>query len=105
MLPFFQSGSVVRLRPLAEGDLAPGHVVLGRTDAGSYVIHRILRVSGSRVVLLGDGNTLGTETIPRERIYGMVDCGPLHLALARVWTRMRPVRKYPLWLLRRICRS
>lgn len=105
MLPFFQSGSVVRLRPLAEGDLAPGHVVLGRTDAGSYVIHRILRVAGSRVVLLGDGNTLGTETIPRERIYGIVDCGPLHLALARVWSRMRPVRKYPLWLLRRICRS
>ena len=104
MLPFFRSGSVVRLRPLAEGDLVAGRVVLGQTGSGQFVIHRILHLAGSRVVLLGDGNTIGTETVLRERIYGIVDCGPLHLVLARVWTWLRPVRKYPLWILRRFCR-
>ncbi len=105
MLPFFRSGSRIRLRPIQPGDLVRGHVVLGETDAGSFVVHRIVRVEKSYIVLQGDGNVAGRETIPRERIYGIVDCGRLHLLLARGWLRMRPVRKYPLWFLRRICRK
>ena len=105
MLPFFRSGSRIRLRPLRPGDLVRGHVVLGETDAGNFVVHRIIRVETSHIVLLGDGNGAGTETIPRKRIYGIVDCGRLHLLLARIWLWMRPVRKYPLWFLRRICRK
>ena len=80
MLPFFRSGSRITLRPLREGDLRRGHVVLGETDNG-------------------------TETIPRERIYGIVDCGRLHLWLAERWMRLRPLRRYPLAILRRICRK
>ena len=105
MLPFFRSGSRIRLRPLRPGDLVRGHVVLGETDAGYFVVHRIIRVETSHIALLGDGNVAGTETIPRKRIYGIVDCGRLHLLLARIWLWMRPVRKYPLWFLRRICRK
>ncbi len=105
MLPFFRSGSRIRLRPVRPGDLVRGHVVLGETEAGNFVVHRIVRVGASHIVLLGDGNVAGTETIPRERIYGIVDCGRLHLLLARIWLWMRPVRKYPLWFLRRICRK
>lgn len=105
MLPFFRSGSRIRLRPVRPGDLIRGHVVLGETDAGTFVVHRIIRVEASHIVLLGDGNVAGTETIPRERIYGIVDCSPLHLQLARIWLWMRPVRKYPLWFLRKICRK
>ncbi|WP_418983169.1 S24/S26 family peptidase [Alistipes sp.] len=103
MLPFFRSGSVIRLRPLAAGDLARGKVVLGETDAGTFVVHRILHIGRERITLLGDGNWCGTESIARERVHGIVDCGRLHLALARIWLWLRPVRKYPLWLLRRIC--
>ena len=87
MLPFFRSGSRITLRPLREG------------------VHRILTVCDERVTLLGDGNTVGTETIPRERIYGIVDCGRLHLWLAERWMRLRPLRRYPLAILRRICRK
>lgn len=105
MLPFFRSGSRIRLRPVRPGDLIRGHVVLGETDTGTFVVHRIIRVEASHIVLLGDGNVAGTETIPRERIYGIVDCGLLHLQLARIWLWMRPVRKYPLWILRKICRK
>lgn len=102
MLPFFRSGSTVHLRPAAPNDLVRGHVVLGQTDAGTYVIHRILSVGRTSVTLLGDGNIAGTETIPPDRIYGVVDCGRMHLALARIWMWMRPVRRYPLWVFRRL---
>ena len=105
MLPFFRSGSVIRLRPLRPGDLRRGNVVLGETDGGHFVVHRILRVDAEAVTLLGDGNVAGTERIAAERIHGIVDCGALHLALARVWLWLRPVRKYPLWVLRRVCRK
>lgn len=105
MLPFFRSGSRITLRPLREGDLRRGHVVLGQTDTGHFVVHRILTAAGDRITLLGDGNTAGTETIPRERIYGIVDCGRLHLWLAERWMRLRPLRRYPLAILRRICRK
>ena len=79
MLPFFRSGSRITLRPLREGDLRRGHVVLGETDNGHFVVHRILTVGDERVTLLGDGNTVGTETIPRERIYGIVDLSLIHI--------------------------
>ena len=90
MLPFFRSGSRITLRPLREGDLRRGHVVLGETDNGHFVVHRILTVGDERVTLLGDGN---------------VDCGRLHLWLAERWMRLRPLRRYPLAILRRICRK
>ncbi len=105
MLPFFQSGSRITLRPLRSGDLRRGHVVLGETDNGHFVVHRILEVFEDSVTLLGDGNVVGTETMPRERIYGIVDCGRMHLRLAEWWMRLRSLRRYPLAALRRICRK
>ncbi len=105
MLPFFQSGQKVHLRPLREGDLKRGHVVLGETDNGHFVIHRIVRVEKDRIILFGDGNTIGMEHIARDHVYGIVDCGRVHLFFARLWLWLKPLRKYPLWFLRRICRK
>ena len=105
MLPFFRSGSVICLRPMQPKDFKRGNVVLGQTDEGHFVVHRIIEVGKNRITLLGDGNTIGTESILRERVHGIVDCGRLHLFLARMWLWMRPVRKYPLWFLKRICKK
>ena len=75
-------------------------------DAGrSFVVHRILRVEGDLVTLLGDGNLVGTETMPREKVYGVVDCSRLHRALAWCWMKGRRLRRFPLAILRRICRK
>ena len=101
MLPFFRSGQRIRLRPLRNGDLRCGHVVLGQTDAGSFVIHRVRRIGAERIILQGDGNPVGSESIPRGRIYGAVACSPLHLLLGRLWMGLGSFRKYPLWLLKR----
>lgn len=103
MLPFFQSGSKILLRPIREEDFRIGHVVLAETPQGSFVVHRIYRLEGELVTLLGDGNLIGTETMPRRKVYGIVDCGWLHLRLAALWRIMRPLRRYPLAILKRIC--
>lgn len=103
MLPFFQSGSKILLRPIRESDFKVGHVVLAETAQGNYVVHRIYRLDKEQVTLLGDGNLIGTETMPRTQVYGIVDCGWLHLQLAALWRIMRPLRRYPLAILRRIC--
>lgn len=103
MLPFFQSGSTILLRPIRKEDFQVGHVVMAESAPGRFVVHRIHRLEGDRVVLLGDGNLYGTETMSREKVYGIVDCGWLHLRLAALWRIMQPLRRYPLAVLRRIC--
>ena len=101
MLPFFLSGSTVKIRPIREDDFRCGNVVFA--DAGrNFVIHRIIAVNDDSVTLLGDGNVIGTETMARSEVYGIIDCSALHLFFARLWLKMRRFRPYPLAILRRI---
>ena len=101
MLPFFRSGSTITLRPIEEGDIQKYNVVMA--DAGnSFVVHRIIEVGEEFVTLLGDGNYLGTECVNRDKIYGVVDCSTLHLLFAKIWLWLRPVRRYPLAVFRRV---
>ena len=101
MLPFFRSGSTITLRPIEEGDIRKYNVVMA--DAGeSFVVHRIIEVGEEEVTLLGYGNYLGTERVARDKIYGIVDCSALHIFFAKIWLWMRPVRRYPLAIFRRI---
>ena len=101
MLPFFRSGSTITLRPIKEGDIRKYNVVMA--DAGhAFVVHRIIEVSNEHITLLGDGNIYGTERITRDKIYGVVDCSALHLFFAKIWLWLRPVRRFPLAIFRRI---
>ncbi len=104
MLPFFRSGSTIVLRPLREGDLRPLNVVLADIG-GHFAVHRIIRIEPHCITLLGDGNTVGVEVVTPDKIYGIVDCSATHRFLARLWLWLRPVRRYPLAILRRICRK
>ena len=104
MLPFFQSGSTIELRPIESGDIRKYNVVMA--DAGnSFVVHRIVAVDGESVTLLGDGNIRTPEKVTRDKIYGIVDCSALHLFFAKIWVKMQPLRRFPLAILRRICRK
>ncbi len=101
MLPFFRSGSTVLLRPIREEDIKRLNVVFA--DAGhNFVIHRIIGFDNNSVTLLGDGNIYGTETMPRDKVYGIIDCSATHLFFARIWLWLRPVRRFPLAIFRRI---
>lgn len=101
MLPFFRSGSTVALRPIKEEDFRKYNVVLADTG-GNFVIHRIIALDGDMVTLLGDGNIYGTESMTRDKVYGIIDCSRTHLFFARIWLWMRPVRRFPLAIIRRI---
>ena len=101
MLPFFRSGSTITLRPVREEDIRKYSVVMA--DAGdSFVVHRIIEVGENVVTLLGDGNYIGTERVTRDKIYGVVNCSALHLFFAKIWLWLRPVRRFPLAIFRRI---
>ena len=99
MLPFFRSGSTVTLRPIRKEDFKKYAVVFA--DAGNhFVIHRIINIEANKVTLLGDGNIYGTESMDKERVYGVIDCSALHIFFAKIWLWMRPVRRFPLAIFR-----
>lgn len=101
MLPFFRSGSAVTLRPINTEDYKKYAVVFA--DAGGrFVIHRIINIDGDKVTLLGDGNIYGTETMPKDRVYGVIDCSKTHIFFAKIWLWLRPVRRFPLAIFRRV---
>ncbi|MBE6211917.1 MAG: hypothetical protein E7129_02100 [Rikenellaceae bacterium] len=101
MLPFFRSGSTITLRPVKKEDIRKYNVVMA--DAGhAFVVHRIIEVDDDMVTLLGDGNYIGTERVSPDKIYGVVDCSALHLFFAKIWLWLRPVRRYPLAIFRRV---
>ena len=101
MLPFFRSGSTVPLRPIRKEDFKKYAVVFA--DAGNhFVIHRIINIEANKVTLLGDGNIYGTESMDKERVYGVIDCSALHIFFAKIWLWMRPVRRFPLAIFRRV---
>lgn len=101
MLPFFTSGTTVQLRPIKSDDFKRYNVVFA--DAGNhFVIHRIIDVKEDMVTLLGDGNIVGTESMPRSKVYGIIDCSALHMFFAKIWLAIRPLRRFPLAIFRRI---
>ncbi len=101
MLPFFRSGSTVSLRPIREEDFRKYNVVLADTGR-NFVIHRIIALDGDMVTLLGDGNIYGTESMTRDKVYGIIDCSRTHIFFAQIWLWLRPVRRFPLAIIRRV---
>ena len=113
MLPFIIGGkeSVILQKPEA---VEVGDVVLAWVEGCRYVVHRIIRIDGDRVTLMGDGNLAGTEHCPVGDVKALAThvvsadgkrhdlyTGRRRLA-ARLWWHLRPVRRYLLAIYRRI---
>ena len=111
MQPFIIGGkeSVILHRPVL---IDVGDVVLAWVDGCRYVVHRIVRIDGERVTLMG--NLVGTEHCLlndiKARVTHVVDekerthylyKGWRKLA-AKVWYWLRPVRRYLLAIYRRL---
>ena len=113
MLPFIIGGkeSVILQKPELP---KVGDVVLAWADGYRYVVHRIIRINGDRVTLLGDGNLGGTEHCRvddvKARVTHVVDAkGRQHdlyhtwrRRAAKVWFWLRPIRRYLLAIYRRV---
>ena len=112
MLPFIRGGrdSVVLAKP---GELLEGDIVLAHLQSGAYVLHRIIRIEGSRVILMGDGNIRGVEKCNVEDVIAVsekivrdgkeVECrSDKHLRRAAVWRKLMPVRRCLLAIYKRV---
>ena len=105
MLPFIIGGreSVILGRP---NGAQIGDVVLAWVDGRRYVVHRIIRIDGDAVTLMGDGNLVGTESCQpcdiKARATHVVDANgrPHYLynrwrrIAMRLWWFLRPMRRY-----------
>ena len=112
MMPFIVGGreSVILKAPERIG---VGDVVLAWVDGCCYVMHRIIRIDGDQVTLMGDGNLKGTEQCQlndiKARVTYVVDAdGKRHdlysnwrMCATRLWWWLRPIRKYLLAIYRR----
>ena len=113
MLPFIIGGkeSVILQKPELP---KVGDVVLAWVEKCRYVVHRIIRIDGDHVTLMGDGNLSGTEHCALKDIKARVthvvgaDEKPHDLycrwrrVAARLWWHLRPVRRYILAIYKRI---
>jgi hypothetical protein len=113
MLPFIIGGkeNVILQKPELP---KVGDVVLAWADGYRYVVHRIVRIDGERVTLMGDGNLVGTEHCLlndiKARVTHVVDAKERTHYLykgwrkraAKIWFRLRPMRRYLLAIYRRL---
>lgn len=113
MLPFIIGGkeSVILEKPDA---LAVGDVVLAWADGSRYVVHRIIRINGDNVTLMGDGNLAGTEhctlaDVKAKATHVVSADEKIHYLYhkrrqraVRLWYAVRPLRRYLLAIYRRI---
>jgi hypothetical protein len=113
MLPFIIGGreSVILKRA---GLVDEGDVVLAWVEGCRYVVHRIIRIDGNHITLMGDGNIVGTEHCTvgdiKAIVTHVVDAnGKIHdinnkwrRRAAKVWFWIRPIRRYILAIYRRL---
>jgi hypothetical protein len=87
---------------------------MGPADGGRYVMHRILSVEGDAVDIMGDGVPENHEHVRRNQVLAKaveilrdgkrsVDpYGPGQLRLVHFWQRLRPLRRYILFVYRHL---
>ncbi len=85
-----------------------GDIVLARIAPQRYVLHRIIGIEGDQVTLMGDGNLVGTESCRLSDILGTVreiirpNGSVKKVTDGAIWRKLLPVRRYLLWIYRRI---
>ena len=73
MNPFFvHLRDQITLGPWKKEDIKKGTVALVKDIKGNYIIHRIIKVEGENVILIGDGNIGLSEIASFENIIGIM---------------------------------
>ena len=100
--------------PSGRGAVKVGDVVLAWASPGRWVVHRIIRIDGDHVTLMGDGNLVGTERCTltdikaiathvvdaKERTHDLYN--RWRKSAAKIWFWLRPIRRYLLAIYRRV---
>ena len=112
MLPFI-IGSKESVDLVKPEHLEVGHVVLAWVEGCRYVVHRIIRIEGEQVTLMGDGNIAGVEhctlsdvaalainvVTPQGKHHPLY--APWRIKANRLWWRLLPIRRWILAIYRR----
>ena len=112
MLPFIIGGkeSVELVKP---GRVAVGDVVLAWINGSRYVIHRVIRIEGDHVELMGDGNICGGEYCQTDEVKALAEYvvsphgkrrylySRKRRFYSRLWAGLLPVRRWILAIYRR----
>lgn len=109
MRPFLENlRDRVKLAPWTS--LAVGDAVLAEIEKGHFVLHRIIKIEGDNLTLMGDGNIRGTEHCTVNDVCGVVteyirpnghvlQAGNQRLQRRiRLWRRLLPVRRLLLFV-------
>lgn len=72
MLPFIRNNDEALLIPPAPEHIKKGTPVVAQTDELGIVLHRIYRIEGNRITLLGDGNVNQFEHTSPDRVIAVV---------------------------------
>ena len=113
MLPFIVGwrDCVILQKPT---QLKVGDVVVAWVEGRRYVLHRIIRIEGDQVTLMGDGNLLGTECCLLNDVKALAThvvsakghtrylYGRWQRFGAKVWWLFKPIRRYLLAIYRRL---
>lgn len=112
MLPFI-IGSRESVDLVKPEQIKVGDVVLAWVENCRYVIHRIIRIEGDQVTLMGDGNIAGVEhcllkdvaakainvVTPGSKHHPLYN--PWRIKASHLWWRLLPVRRWILAIYRR----
>ena len=99
--------------PFEDSDIKKGTAALVRTTKGDYVFHRIIERKGDWLLLEGDGNIGIKEKATTDGVIGIMHSitrgGRIYTSESRcwkiyswIWMALRPVRRYPLAIWRRL---
>lgn len=114
MNPFFiDRRDNVILSPFTKRDLQVGAIILARDTTGRFILHRIIRIEGNDITMMGDGNWHGVEHTTPSNVIGLVtgsirkgkkiSCTSLKWDIySWAWMRLRPVRRWLLAVWKRI---
>lgn len=101
------------LGPWEDKDLRRGAVAFVRDSRGNVLIHRIVKRTGNIIILEGDGNIGQQERATISSIAGVMHSairngrtysvnGLIWRTYSWFWLLLRPMRRYPLALWRRL---
>ena len=111
MSPFIKGG-VDRVLITKAESIAEGDIVLALTEQGSHVLHRVEKVDGNMLILMGDGNLIQVEEVVANDIKGILNIiyhpdgssqnclDESWLRYGKYWYRLRKFRRILIALLR-----
>ena len=113
MLPFI-IGDVDSVELVKTQSVEVGDVILAWINGSRYVVHRVISIQGNRLTLMGDGNIAGTERCLKDDVKALATHvvnakgqrhpldSPWRKRWARLWFALRPVRRYLLYIYRKV---